>query len=46
MAQSQYEKSYFYSRVTTLHSADMSLLEKGLSMQSKLSKVHGAAARQ
>lgn len=28
MAQTRYKKSYFYSRVTTLHSADMSLLEK------------------
>lgn len=28
MAQTRLKKSYFYSRVTTLHSADMSLLEK------------------
>lgn len=28
MAQTRYKNSYFYLRVTTLHSADMSLLEK------------------
>lgn len=37
MAQTRYKKSYFYSRVTTLHSADMSLLEKKKVLQCSLS---------